>query len=157
MFLIIFIYTFNLCNRGYNFKEDANRFIVLKQKNMEITKENYALAEERMHALIAIASKKGGFNHLSKAESANLTKYTELVKQYEKNHYTIPLPETLQGLIELKMFENKLKQKDLAKMLNTTDTKLSEIMHQKRKPSLSFIKAMHQILGIDGNLLLELS
>ncbi|HEX7691829.1 MAG TPA: helix-turn-helix transcriptional regulator [Sediminibacterium sp.] len=62
-----------------------------------------------------------------------------------------------QGLIELKMYEKKLKQKELAKLLNTTDTKLSEIMHNKRKPSLSFLKAMHEVLGIDGNLLLKIA
>jgi HTH-type transcriptional regulator/antitoxin HigA len=55
------------------------------------------------------------------------------------------------------MYENKLKQKDLAKMLNTTDTKLSEIMHNKRKPNITFLKAMHDILGIDGNLLLKIA
>ncbi|MCX6336393.1 MAG: helix-turn-helix transcriptional regulator [Bacteroidetes bacterium] len=60
-------------------------------------------------------------------------------------------------MIELKMYEKKLKQKDLAKLLNTTDTKLSEIMHHKRKPSLSFIKAMNEVSGIDGNLLLKIA
>ena len=55
------------------------------------------------------------------------------------------------------MYERKLKQKELAKLLNTTDTKLSEIMHRKRKPSLSFLKAMHEVLGIDGNLLLKIA
>ena len=58
---------------------------------------------------------------------------------------------------ELKLYENKLKQKDLARLLHTTDTKLSEIMHNKRKPSVSFLKAMHEVLGIDGNLLLKIA
>jgi HTH-type transcriptional regulator/antitoxin HigA len=53
------------------------------------------------------------------------------------------------------MYENNWKQKDLAKKLKTTEAKLSEIMNNKRKPSVSFIKAIHVILGIDGNLLLK--
>lgn len=122
----------------------------------EITKKEFELAEKKMNDLLAIVNKKGGFEHLTKKESADLNTYTQLVKNYEDRHYTIPLPQTVQGLIELKMFENKLKQKEIAKMLNTTDTKLSEIMHNKRKPSISFLKAMHQILGIDGNLLLKI-
>ena len=36
-------------------------------------------------------------------------------------------------------------------------TKLSEIIHKKRKPSVSFLKALHKVLGIDGNILLELA
>lgn len=123
----------------------------------EISKTDFDNAEKQMNNLLAIATDKGGFNFLTEKESTDLEKYTQIVKAYEDMHYTIPLPQTVQGLIELKMFEKKLKQKDLAKMLNTTDTKLSEIMHNKRKPSLSFLKAMNQILGIDGNLLLRIA
>jgi HTH-type transcriptional regulator/antitoxin HigA len=122
-----------------------------------MTKKEFDIAEKKMNALLAIATKKGGLRLLTKKENAELIKYTKLVHAYEELHYTIPLPETLQGLIELKMYEKKLKQKELAKMLHTTDTKLSEIMHNKRKPSVSFLKAMNQILGIDGNLLLKLA
>ena len=110
----------------------------------EVTKKEFEIAEKKMNELLAIVTKKGGFNYLSRKESEELTKYTQLVNAYEDAHYTIPLPETLQGLLELKMYENKLKQKELAKMLQTTDTKLSEIMHNKRKPSVSFLKALHQ-------------
>ncbi len=123
----------------------------------EVTKKEFEIADKKMNNLLAIATKKGGFDYLSKKESLELNKYTQIVKTYEDEHYTIAMPQTVQGLIELKMFENKLKQKELAKMLNTTDTKLSEIMHKKRKPSISFLKAMHLILGIDGNLLLRIA
>jgi HTH-type transcriptional regulator/antitoxin HigA len=123
----------------------------------EITKKEFTIAENKMNDLLAIVTKKGGFNYLTKKESTDLNTYTQIVKDYEDMHYTIPLPQTVQGLIELKMFENKLKQKELAKMLNITDTKLSEIMHKKRKPSISFLKAMHQVFNIDGNLLLKIA
>lgn len=66
------------------------------------------------------------------------------------------MPESLQGILQLKMYENQLKQKDLAKVLNTTSTELPEIMHHKRKPSLAFLKLLNQKLGVDGNLLLKL-
>ncbi len=122
----------------------------------EITKKEFEVAEIKMNELLAIATKKGGFDKLTKKEGAELEKYTQLVNAYEEKHYTIPLPETLQGLIELKMYENKLKQKELAKMLQITETKLSEILHQKRKPSISFLKALHQVFDIDGNLLLKM-
>jgi HTH-type transcriptional regulator/antitoxin HigA len=128
---------------------------------METTKKHtdnnrYQLAESKMNELLALATKKGGFAMLNKKESADLEKYTKIVNAYETVHYTIPLPETLQGLIELKMYENKLKQKELAQKLNITDTKLSEIMHHKRKPDLSFLKSLHEVFNIDGNLLLRM-
>lgn len=122
-----------------------------------VSKKEFESAEKKMNELLALTTKKGGFKNLSKKEETELAKYTEIVNSYEKVHYSIPMPETLQGLIELKMYENKLKQKDLAKMLHTTDTKLSEIMHNKRKPNISFLKAMNEVLGIDGNLLLKIA
>jgi len=122
-----------------------------------ITKKEFAVAESKMFDLLSLAAQKGGFDHLSAKEKLLLNKYTDIVKEYEDANFTIPMPQTVQGLIELKMYEKKLKQKELAKLLNTTDTKLSEIMHNKRKPSLSFLKAMHEVLGIDGNLLLKIA
>ena len=122
-----------------------------------ITKKEFEVVEAKMFALLNIATQKGGFNHLTSKERASLNQYTKMVKTYEDVNFTIPMPQTVQGLIELKMYEKKLKQKELAKLLNTTDTKLSEIMHNKRKPSLSFIKAMNEVLGIDGNLLLKIA
>lgn len=122
-----------------------------------ITKKAFIEAETKMNDLLELVTKKGGFDNLTPKESKALEQYTQIVKAYEDAHYTIELPQTVQGLIELKMYEMKLKQKELAVMLNTTDTKLSEIMHNKRKPSLSFLKALHQVLGIDGNLLLKIA
>lgn len=122
-----------------------------------ITKKKFELAEAKMFELLNITTQKGGFDQLTPKQRVALDKYTKIVRAYEEVTFTIPMPQTVQGLIELKMYEKKLKQKDLAKLLNTTDTKLSEIMHHKRKPSLSFIKAMNEALGIDGNLLLKIA
>jgi len=125
--------------------------------NKAITKKEFETADRGMKKILASATKKGGFSKLTSAKTNVLTKNTKVVETYEAVHYNMPMPETIDGLIALKMFERKLKQKDLAKLLDVTDTKLFEILHQKRKPSLSFLKAMHEKLGIDGNLLLRAS
>jgi HTH-type transcriptional regulator/antitoxin HigA len=125
--------------------------------NKKITKLEFAKAESKMEQLLEIVTQRGGFEFLTPKETKDLAVQTEIVRLYEDEHFVIPLPETLQGMIELKMFENKLKQKELAKLLKTSDTQLSEIMHKKRKPSVAFLKAVHQFLGIDGNVLLRLA
>ena len=125
--------------------------------NKEITKAEYIKAENSLEKLVSIINNKGGFEFLTEKGKKSLAHYTAIIKEYEDVHFHIPMPGTLQGLLELKMYEKKLKQKELAALLNTTDTKLSEIMHHKRKPSLSFIKALNHVLGIDGNLLLKVS
>lgn len=125
--------------------------------NKRISKLEYVKAESKMEKLLEKATLKGGFEFLTEKVAKDLAIQTEIVRLYESEHMVIPMPDTLHGIIELKMFELKLKQKDLAKLLQTSDTQLSEIMHQKRKPSVAFLKSIHQFLGIDGNLLLKLA
>ena len=74
---------------------------------------------------------------------------------YEKTQYEIPAPKTVQGILEMEMFKRKLKQKDMAKLLNIGEAKFSQILTSKREPDLALIKAANEKLGIDGNLLLR--
>ena len=124
--------------------------------NKILSKNDFELAEKQMNDLLNIATIKGGFDFLTPSETEALEGFTQTVKQYEDAHFIIETPQTVPELIAFKMFEKNLKQKEIAKLLHTTDTKLSEIMHNKRKPSISFLKALHQVLEIDGNLLLRI-
>jgi HTH-type transcriptional regulator/antitoxin HigA len=121
-----------------------------------LSKNDFETAEKKMNNLLNLATQKGGFDFLTAKELEELEEFTQIVKKYEDANFKIEAPQTMQELIAFKMFEKNLKQKDIAKMLDTTDTKLSEIMHNKRKPSISFLKALNQVLGIDGNLLLRI-
>ena len=55
----------------------------------------------------------------------------------------------------MKMYEMRLKQKELAKKLNVSDAKLSLIMNGKQKPDINFLKAVHLQLNISGDYLLK--
>lgn len=121
-----------------------------------ISKNEFLVIEEKMNTFLNTVTKKGGFEFLTPQETTELEKYTQMVKEYEDANFIIETPQTVQELIAFKMFEKKLKQKEIAKLLHTTDTKLSEIMHHKRKPNIAFLKSLHEILGIDGNLLLKI-
>ena len=98
---------------------------------------------------------KKGEAGLTEIESEALRLLAVAAQTYEKTIYSIPAPKTLEGLIELKMYERKLKQKELARLLGIGEPKLSQIMSKKRKPDVAFLKAAHEHLGIDGNVLLE--
>ena len=98
---------------------------------------------------------KKGESGLTDIEAEALRLLALAAQAYEKTIYSIPAPKTLEGLIELKMYERKLKQKELASLLGIGEPKLSQIMSKKRKPDVAFLKAAHEHLGIDGNVLLE--
>lgn len=79
----------------------------------------------------------------------------EAIQAYEQAHVPFPKPTTLVGMIELKMYERRLKQKDLAKLLNVEASRVSELLSGKRKLTLDLAKQLHEKLGIDGNFILE--
>jgi HTH-type transcriptional regulator / antitoxin HigA len=98
--------------------------------------------------------KKGEAN-LTNKELADLKDLALAVQAHEKRIYTIPAPKTIGGMIEFKMYERKLKQKDLAKLMGMGEAKLSQILNGKREPDVAFLKAAHQKLGIDASFLLS--
>jgi len=98
---------------------------------------------------------KKGEKNLTETQTDQLRSLALAVQDYEEGIYPIPAPKTLEGLIELKMYEKKIKQKELAKLLGIGEPKLSQILSKKRKPDVAFLKAAHTKLGIDGNILLN--
>ena len=110
----------------------------------------YQATMEKIDGLMKIGEAK-----MKPAQAAELRLLALAAQAYEKSMYTIPAPKTLQGLIEFKMYERKLKQKELAQLLDIAESKLSQILTGKRKPDVSFLKAAHEQLEIDGNILLE--
>ncbi|MHA4807132.1 helix-turn-helix domain-containing protein [Flavitalea flava] len=117
------------------------------------TLKTEAQYKKAMSEILAIMNK--GEANLSKAESDKLRNMALSAQAYEKSIYTIPPPSTIEGMIELKMYEKKLKQKELAKLMGLSEPKLSQILTGKRMPDIAFLKAAHQKLGIDASFLLN--
>ena len=92
---------------------------------------------------------------MSERNATELRSMALAAQAYEKTQYEIPAPKTVQGILELEMFKRKLKQKEMAKLLNIGEAKLSQILSNKREPDIATLKAAHEKLGIDGNLLLR--
>jgi HTH-type transcriptional regulator / antitoxin HigA len=107
---------------------------------------------------------KTAFNQLDKLiatmgedvdKQAQARQLAETIQSYEKESVSFPLPTTLIGMIELKMYEMKLKQRDLAVILGIESSRVSEYLNGKRKINLEFAKKIHEKLGIDGNFILK--
>jgi HTH-type transcriptional regulator/antitoxin HigA len=125
----------------------------IKVKSAVYRVENEKQYRASMKKIDALMKK--GENNLTRKDAAELRSLALAAQAYEKSIYTIPAPKTLEGLLELKMFERKIKQKEMARLLGVGEPKLSQIMSKKRKPDVAFLKAAHELLGIDGNILLD--
>jgi HTH-type transcriptional regulator/antitoxin HigA len=83
-----------------------------------------------------------------------LIEVSDMIEQYEEIHFPMGLP-TLQEMIELRMFEMGLKRKDLAALLNTSASRISDYLNGKREITLNVAKALHQKLNIDSDIILQ--
>ena len=96
-----------------------------------------------------------GSDKVSKEELTEIRLLAEAAQSYEQSKYVIDAPTSLTGMIEMRMFEMKLKQNELARKLKVSDAKLSLIMNGKQKPGVDFLKAVHSELNIDAEFILE--
>lgn len=79
---------------------------------------------------------------------------SDLVENYENEHYPIGMP-SLKEVIELRMFERKLKQKDLADLLNTSTSRISEYLNGERDITIEIARALYKKLNIDSDIILQ--
>lgn len=106
--------------------------------------------------IIGKATESGGFSFLSASEQEELGQLSLLAEQYEDNVLKImPLPVTINAVVQHKIKELNLTQAKLAEMLGLGTSKLSQILNGKREPDITFLKAVHSKLGISGDFLLE--
>jgi HTH-type transcriptional regulator/antitoxin HigA len=114
------------------------------------TESDYAAVMTKIDSLMS-----KGSENVSKEELAEIRALALAAQQYEQQKYVVAAPSTLSGMIEMRMYEMRLKQKDLAKKLNISDAKLSLIMNGKQKPDVDFLKAVHTELHVDAEFILQ--
>ena len=99
-----------------------------------------------------------GEHNLSECEMNRLSVLAEEAERYEDEVLQLrPLqqPKTIQEMVELKMFEQKISQTTLAEKLCFSPSKVSEILSGKRKPDVPFLKGIYEQLQIDADFLLK--
>jgi antitoxin component HigA of HigAB toxin-antitoxin module len=120
------------------------------QKVRIVTEEE----NERYLKMIEDLMNKGSDN-LTEDENELLIEMTRAVQAFEQTYYDIPKINSLEAMLELKMYELKLNRTRLSALLGIANSKLSEIMNGKRAPDVKFLKAAHSKLGIDAGFLLN--
>ena len=116
-----------------------------------ITNKTYQNYLERIEALLLIVD-----NNTSENDSnfIELNRISDIVAQYEEAKYPLEKP-TLIEIILLRMEERDLKQKDLAIILDTTTSRISEYIKGKREITLQVAKKLHTKLNIDADIILQ--
>ena len=92
------------------------------------------------------------------ADNSSLEALANAVAAYEETagHRPEP-PQTLRGILEVEMFKRRMRQRQLAELLDVTEPRLSELMKGKREMNLDFARRLHTILHIPAEVVLQLS
>lgn len=115
------------------------------------TQDQYNQALEVIETYLA----KGSVN-MTEADLAELQRLSLLAERYEEEHYPMPVePATLPEMIRLRMFQQNMKQRDTAKALGITETRLSEVLTGKRKVNMDLAKRLHDKLHIRADYILK--
>jgi HTH-type transcriptional regulator/antitoxin HigA len=121
------------------------------------TAAEYGQVMQIIEGYLQKATQGGGFHNLSPAESEELQRLSILAETWEDSIPLMPIkqPESLPEMIELKMYQLKLKQKDLSELLGIPASRLSEVLKGKRKINLDLAKRLHEKLDIDAGFILR--
>ena len=76
-----------------------------------------------------------------------------LIKQYEDQHYPIPLPDPIEA-VKLKMEERGLKSKDLVGKIGSKGY-VSAILNRKKPMTIEIARLFHKELGVPAEVLLS--
>jgi HTH-type transcriptional regulator/antitoxin HigA len=116
-----------------------------------ISEIDYKKASARIEELLKV------INNNTPQDDPNLEELvalSDIIENYETEYYPIGTP-SLKDVIELRMFEKKLKQKDLAELLETSASRISEYLNGKRDITIEIARALHKKLNIDSDIILQ--
>ena len=117
----------------------------------KISETGYKQASIRIEKLLPLVDNN---TPIDDPDLIELKRVSEIVENYELEHYPIGTP-SLREVIELRMFEMKLKQKDLAEILETSTSRISEYLNGKRDITIEIARALHKNLNIDSDIILQ--
>lgn len=114
-----------------------------------MTKSEYVLKNKRLEELLKLLTEKG---ELPDGLNQELDSISEEIATYEETNYPFEV-DSLKEMIELRMYQRKLKQKDIAQILGTTPSRVSEILNGKRQLTFELAKGLYTKLNIDPGLI----
>ncbi len=116
----------------------------------KITKEQYQFALTRIEELLPLVGDNTPANDRNAVE---LTMMSDVVIEYEKEHYPIGKP-TVAELIELSLEENNMTQKQLANEVGVSPSRISDYVSGRAEPTLKIARLLCRVLNITPSAML---
>lgn len=114
---------------------------------MLITRQQYEYALTRIEELLPIVDDQMAMGDRNAVELALLS---EIVIEYETANFPIEKP-TVAELIDLALEERNMTQKDLAKEIGVSPSRINDFISGRAEPSLKIAKRLCLSLGITAS------
>ncbi len=115
-----------------------------------ITEEQYTYALDRIEELLQVVNDEMPANDKRVVE---LSVVSDVVIAYEKEHFPIEKP-TVACLIELSLEEKGMTQKQLAKEIGISPSRVSDYISGRSEPTLKIARLLCRILNIPPSAML---
>jgi HTH-type transcriptional regulator / antitoxin HigA len=128
-------------------------FHYIRLDDMEkITKEQYEFALNRIEELLPQVTDETPANDKNAVE---LTLMSDIVEEYEKKHYPIGKP-SIAELLELSLKEKNMTQKQLAKEIGISPSRINDYMTGRSEPTLKVARLLCLTLKISPAAILQI-
>ncbi len=111
---------------------------------MEISKQQYEYSLNRIEELLPLVTDETPADDRNAVELAIVS---DVVEEYEKLHYPIERP-TIGELISLSIEEKGMTQKQLARELGISPSRVNDYISGRAEPTLRIARAICIVLGI---------
>ena len=110
----------------------------------KITKKQYEFALARVEELLPLVDDNTSANDRNAIE---LTMMSDIIIDYEKEHYPIGKP-TVAQQIQLSLDEKNMSQKQLAETIGVSPSRISDYVSGRAEPTLKIARMLCLTLGI---------
>ena len=110
----------------------------------KVTKEQYEFALARVEELLPLVDDNTPANDRNAVE---LTMMSDIIIDYEKEHYPIGVP-TVAQLIQLSLDEKNMSQKQLAEKIGVSPSRINDFVSGRAEPTLKIARMLCMTLGI---------
>ena len=125
---------------------------------MKISSDSqYREYKKEMEVLIQKGTKLGDMELLSEADKEEFVRLTDAIYEWEAAYHPLPgkVSTVITDAIKQRMSIGNIKQKDAAKKLGVSESRVSELLSGRRSLNLNMVKRLRDDFGISADFILD--
>ena len=125
---------------------------------MKISSDSqYREYKKEMEVLIQKGTKLGDMELLSEADKEEFVRLTVAIYEWEAAYHPLPgkVSTVITDAIKQRMSIGNIKQKDAAKKLGVSESRVSELLSGRRSLNLNMVKRLRDNFGISADFILD--